>query len=95
MRKVIISTLLILWNTVAAFSAPVHLVDEVPVEIRTVAPGVFLVDFGRVAFGNLRLAGRTRLACNGKPLPATAKDGRLFADQPIGPGHYEIKLVAR
>ncbi len=35
--------------------APVHLVDEAPVEIKTVAPGVLLVDFGRVAFGNLRL----------------------------------------
>ena len=37
-------------------SAPVRLFDEAPVEIRTVAPGVRLVDFGRVAFGNLRLA---------------------------------------
>jgi len=36
-------------------AAPVHLVDESPVAITTVAPGVFLVDFGRVAFGNLRL----------------------------------------
>jgi len=44
-------------------AAPVHLVNEVPVEIRPVAPGVFLVDFGRVAFGNLRLtppAGATK-----------------------------------
>ena len=38
-----------------AAAAPVHLVDEPPVEIKTVAPGVYLVDFGRVAFGNLRL----------------------------------------
>jgi len=36
-------------------AAPVHLVDEAPVTITTVAPGVQLVDFGRVAFGNLRL----------------------------------------
>ncbi len=36
-------------------AAPVHLVDEKPVEIRTVSPGVFQVDFGKVAFGNLRL----------------------------------------
>jgi len=53
--KLIASALLILVNPGAAFSAPVHLVDEAPVEIRAVAPGVFLVDFGRVAFGNLRL----------------------------------------
>ena len=36
-------------------AAPVHLVDEAPVTIATVAPGVFLVDFGRVAYGNLRV----------------------------------------
>lgn len=35
--------------------APVRLVDEAPVAIRNAAPGVTLVDFGRVAFGNLRL----------------------------------------
>ena len=39
-----------------ARSAPVQLVEEPPAQITTVAPGVFLVDFGRVAFGNLRLA---------------------------------------
>jgi hypothetical protein len=39
----------------AARSAPVHLVEEPPVQITNVAPGVILVDFGRVAFGNLRL----------------------------------------
>jgi hypothetical protein len=33
----------------------VRLVDEAPGGIATVAPGVQLVDFGRVAFGNLRL----------------------------------------
>jgi hypothetical protein len=36
-------------------AAPVHLVDEAPVRISQVSPGVVLVDFGRVAFGNLRL----------------------------------------
>jgi len=35
--------------------APTRLVDEAPVRISAVAPGVVLVDFGRVAFGNLRL----------------------------------------
>jgi alpha-L-rhamnosidase len=34
----------------------VHLVEQAPAQITTVAPGMFLVDFGRVAFGNLRLA---------------------------------------
>jgi len=39
-----------------AHAAPVQLVDEKPVTITTVAPGVHLVEFGRVSFGNLRLA---------------------------------------
>ena len=39
-----------------AAAAPVHLVLQPPVQITTVAPGVVLVDFGRVAFGNLRLS---------------------------------------
>lgn len=37
-----------------ARSAPVHLVDEAPIAITSPAPGITLVDFGRVAFGNLR-----------------------------------------
>ncbi len=32
-----------------------HLVDEAPVQITQVAAGVVLIDFGRVAFGNLQL----------------------------------------
>ena len=39
----------------ALSAAPTHLVDQPPVAITTVAPGVHLVDFGRVAFGNLRV----------------------------------------
>jgi len=35
--------------------APVHLIEQSPVDSREVAPGVMLVDFGRVAFGNLVL----------------------------------------
>jgi len=35
-------------------AAPVHLVDEAPVQITNMAPGVILVDFRRVAYGNLR-----------------------------------------
>jgi hypothetical protein len=38
-----------------AAAAPVRLVMQAPVSISSVAPGVVLVDFGRVAFGNLRL----------------------------------------
>lgn len=38
----------------SAHAAPVHLVEQAPVGITTPAPGVILVDFGKVAFGNLR-----------------------------------------
>jgi hypothetical protein len=38
-----------------AWSAPTQLVDEAPVSIVMVEDGTVLVDFGRVAFGNLRL----------------------------------------
>ncbi|MEI7730849.1 MAG: family 78 glycoside hydrolase catalytic domain [Verrucomicrobiota bacterium] len=42
--------------TFKARTAPVHLVQEAPAQISRVAPNVVLVDFGRVAFGNLRLS---------------------------------------
>jgi alpha-L-rhamnosidase len=38
-----------------ARSAPVQLTEQPPVTITNVAPGVILVDFGKVAFGNLSL----------------------------------------
>jgi len=38
-------------------AAPVHLVDEKPVHIVKEESGLIWVDFGRVAFGNLRLTG--------------------------------------
>ncbi|HEX7617278.1 MAG TPA: family 78 glycoside hydrolase catalytic domain, partial [Verrucomicrobiae bacterium] len=46
----------------AVRSAPVHLVEESPVNLTVIAPGVTLVDFGRVAFGNLRLIPPTNAA---------------------------------
>jgi hypothetical protein len=39
----------------ASHAAPTHLVPEAPIHINRVAPDTVLVDFGRVAFGNLRL----------------------------------------
>jgi len=37
------------------WSAPVQLVEQPPASMTNIAPGVILVDFGRVAFGNLQL----------------------------------------
>jgi hypothetical protein len=39
----------------SVFAAPVHLVDEAPVSIQRIDSNVILVDFGRVAFGNVQL----------------------------------------
>jgi alpha-L-rhamnosidase len=50
---------LVIWMgfswVLAVSAAPTHLVDEKPVEISKTDSGVFVVDFGRVAFGNIRL----------------------------------------
>ena len=36
-------------------TAPTHLVDEAPISITKLGSDSFLIDFGRVAFGNLRI----------------------------------------
>ena len=40
----------------AVQAAPVDLIEQAPITITSVAPGVVLVDFGKVAFGNLKLS---------------------------------------
>ena len=44
-----------LGSTTGQDNALVHVVEQAPVAITKIATGVFLVDFGRVAFGNLSL----------------------------------------
>ncbi len=63
-RLVVAVALVALALVVAPFahSAPVHLVEEPPIQITTVSPGVILVDFGRVAYGNLNLIPPTHAA---------------------------------
>jgi alpha-L-rhamnosidase len=39
-----------------AIAAPTHLVDEAPIKMIHPKPNVILLDFGRVAFGNLRIS---------------------------------------
>jgi hypothetical protein len=69
-------------------AAPVHLVDEPPVQISSIAPGFYLIDFGRVAFGNLQLLPPTNVI--GK---ITVQFGEALADgrinrQPPGSVRY-------
>jgi hypothetical protein len=76
-------------------AAPIHLVEQAPVAISKIAPGVFLVDFGRVAFGNLSL---------GPVNPATSepvtvrfgealKDGRVDTHPPGSVRYSEVKVA--
>jgi alpha-L-rhamnosidase len=47
---------MLIWaSALLAQSAPVQLTEQAPTTITNVAPGVILIDFGRVAFGNLSL----------------------------------------
>ncbi len=73
----------------------IHVVDQVPVTISKIAPGVFLVDFGRVAFGNLSLLPPTTAA----PETVTVrfgealKDGRVDTHPPGSVRYAEVKVV--
>ncbi|MEP5566485.1 MAG: family 78 glycoside hydrolase catalytic domain [Halioglobus sp.] len=72
-----------------AISAPTHLVNEEPISIEEVKPGLFLVDFGRVAFGNLSLT-----AIKNKRTKATVRFGEALEDgridrSPPGTVRYE------
>ena len=76
-------------------TASIHLVEQAPVAISKIAPGVFLVDFGRVAFGNLSL-GPLNLATSqavtvrfGEAL----KDGRVDTHPPGSVRYSEVKVV--
>lgn len=58
MHRVILSAFMLALlpgATNAQDAAPVHLVEQKPVHIVQIAPNSFLVDFGRVAFGDLSL----------------------------------------
>lgn len=52
----LMSLAIVVLLTVQAHCAPTQLVDEPPVTIVKEGPGVFIVDFGCVAFGNVRLS---------------------------------------
>ena len=75
-------------------AAPVHLVDEAPVSITAIGPQTWLVDFGRVAFGNVQLTPPP--GADGK---ITVHFGEAFADgrinrQPPGSVRYATTEAA-
>ena len=75
-------------------AAPVHLVEQAPVAIGKIAPGAFLVDFGRVAFGNLSLGP----VSSTRPLAVTVrfgealKDGRVDTHPPGAVRYSEVRV---
>jgi alpha-L-rhamnosidase len=90
----VVAAVLVLSFSAPSGTAPVRLVDETPVRISVVAPGVTLVDFGRVAFGNLQL-----LPPPGASGPVTVHFGEALADgrvnrQPPGSVRYAQVQVA-
>lgn len=86
----ILCVLCVLWCRFSD-AAPTHLVDEAPVSVTNIEEGSYLVDFGRVAFGNLRLV---------SPQDATVtvhfgeamKDGRVDR-KPPGTVRYKSAAV--
>ena len=76
-------------------AGPIQLVEQAPVAITKIAPGLFLVDFGRVAFGNLSL-GPVNLPTSGAVtvrFGEALKDGRVDTHPPGSVRYSEVKVV--
>ncbi len=88
---------LLIVSGMPATAAPTDLVLQQPVRITEVNPGVFLVDFERVAFGNIRLispaAGSEKITVHfGEMLSS----GRVQRNPPgtVRYGQAEVRLIA-
>ncbi len=84
MKKcLVLSCVLLVSCLCRAIAAPVHLVDEPPVEIKSIGKDTILVDFGKVSFGNIRIIPLTDI---GKLLPVrfgeALKNGRIDRKPP-------------
>jgi alpha-L-rhamnosidase len=78
------------------YAAPVKLHDEAPVEVRQAEQGVIFVDFGKVAFGNVRLL--PPAGARGKVVVhfGEALEGQRINRKPPGSVRYssaEVELV--
>ena len=96
MKAIQTTLLLALGISLPAFApaAPVHLVDQKPAQIRRLSPDVILVDFDRVAFGNVRLvppaiATNTITVHFGEAL----KDGRIDRKPPGTVRYHSARLA--
>lgn len=80
--------------------ASVRLVEQSPTQISQVAPGVFLVDFGRVAFGNLFLLPPVKKPTGGEEkitvrFGEALKNGRVDRRPPGAVRYSEVTVMPR
>ena len=75
----------------------IHLVEQSPVTISKIAPRVFLVDFGRVAFGNLSImpANVTTPETITVRFGEALKDGRVDTHPPGSVRYTEVKVSSK
>jgi alpha-L-rhamnosidase len=75
----------------------IHLVEQTPVAISKIAPGVFLVDFGRVAFGNISLASANVIPSETVTVRfgEALKDGRVDKHPPGSVRYAEVKVAPK
>jgi alpha-L-rhamnosidase len=100
MRKWFISAVVLgamLGSAKGQNAASIHLVEQAPVGISRIAPGVFLVDFGRVAFGNLSLtlANATRSKVITVHFGEALKDGRVDKHPPGSVRYAEVTVTPK
>lgn len=94
--QVLLATACLTLAASMAYPAPTRLVEQAPASITQPVPGAWLIDFGRVAFGNLQLRCPPELA--GREL--TVRFGEDFTGgqinrQPPGTVRYaEVKVIA-
>lgn len=88
-----------LGSAAAQNASSIHLVEQAPVAISKVAPGVFLVDFGRVAFGNLSLLPGKDHGAQLKSITVrfgeALKDGRVDTHPPGFERYAEVKVAPK
>ena len=111
-KSFLVSAAMLAWLVTMATEPPIrpstsrdestrtHLIEQAPIEISEVAPGVFLVDFGRVAFGNLSLSlggstGAANEAANDEVrvrFGEALKNGRVDTQPPGSVRYAEVKV---
>jgi alpha-L-rhamnosidase len=88
-----------LGTTTGQGTASVHVVEQAPVAVSNVAPGLFLVDFGRVAFGNLSLTPVNEHATTSQAVTVrfgeALKDGRVDTHPPGSVRYTEVRVMLK